>query len=104
MNTSLTKEFTKEESKRGLDSISDFKSLGGDGMPALSYKKNVRIFVVRMRSGKSKLFLWWGDASKMETEVALIPKVTKPKKLNDLRPINLCNVIYKVASKVLQTA
>jgi hypothetical protein len=56
MNTSLTKKFTKEESKRGLDSISDFKSLGGDGMPALSYKKNVRIFVVRMRSGKSKLF------------------------------------------------
>lgn len=36
-----------------------------------------------------------------ETHVRLIPKVQGPKRVTDYRPIALCNVIYKVFSKVI---
>jgi hypothetical protein len=71
-------------------------------MPALFYKKFWEI------TGKDvvkevKTLLNGGEMPEgwNETVVVLIPKVTNPEKLKDLRPISLCIVIYKIASKVL---
>lgn len=36
-----------------------------------------------------------------ETHIMLIPKILSPKKVVDYRPVALCNVVYKVISKLL---
>lgn len=36
-----------------------------------------------------------------DTFLALVPKMSNPTAMNQIRPINLCNILYKVISKVL---
>ena len=36
-----------------------------------------------------------------ETIICLVPKTKNPQKITEYRPINLCNVLYKIISKVL---
>ena len=102
VNDTLLQEFTKEEVKMALDSIGDLKAPGPDGMPAIFYKHywdligdQVTQEVLQVLNGED-IPNGWND-----TNVALIPKVKNPEQMKDLRPISLCNVIYKLISKVL---
>jgi hypothetical protein len=84
------------------DSISDLKAPVPDGLPSVFYKnfwdvvsEKLTREVLHMLNG-GQIPEGWN-----ETTIALIPKVEKPEKVTNLCPINLCNVVYKVVSKVL---
>jgi hypothetical protein len=102
MNAFLLREFLEEEVKNALDSIGDLKAPGPDGMPSVFYK-NIWDIVERKLIAEvlhvlrgNKLPDGWND-----TIISLIPKTDHPEHVSDLCPISLCNVTYKVVSKVL---
>lgn len=102
MNAFLMADFTADEVKKALDSIGDLKAPGADGMPAIFYRKYWQLVgdsvvqeVLHVLQGGS-IPEGWND-----TLVVLIPKVKNPERLKDLRPISLCNIVYKLVSTVI---
>jgi hypothetical protein len=102
MNAELTKEFKEEEIWEALQSIGDLKAPGPDGVPSIFYKHfwqlvgdKVKREVLAVLNGNQMPQRW------NETIIVLIPKVKSPERINDLRPISLCNVLYKLIAKVL---
>lgn len=101
-NDILLQEFTAEEVRKVLDGIADLKAPGPDGMPAVFYRRfwstvgdQVVDEVLQVLRGNPIPKEW------NETTIVLIPKVHKPEQMKDLRLISLCNVLYKLVTKVL---
>ena len=102
MNKSLLESFRAEEIRCAINQMHPTKSPGPDGMSTLFYQKYwdvVGPFV-------TKSVLQILNSSSLpcvlnETYICLIPKVQCPQKVTEFRPISLCNVIYKIVSKVL---
>ena len=71
-------------------------------MPSVFYKKFWTLVGDRVKAevldflNSGEMPQGWND-----TVIVLIPKVRVLEKINDLRPISLCNVLYKIISKVL---
>jgi hypothetical protein len=102
MNDKLLAPFTPEEVKKAAFSIGDFKAPGPDGLHAVFYKKFCNICgeeitrEVLQALNSGQILEGWND-----TTVVLIPKVDDPELVTQFRPISLCNVIYKIISKLL---
>jgi hypothetical protein len=102
MNEKLLAPFTPEDVKKAAFSIGDFKAPGPDGLHAVFYKKFWNICgeditqEVLLALNSSTIPEGWND-----TMVVLIPKVDEPELVTQFRPISLCNVIYKIISKML---
>jgi hypothetical protein len=104
MNEKLISPFTAEDVKKAGFSIGDLKAPGLDGLHALFYKKfwhlvgNEIIVAVLKAINERAIPNGWN-----ETVIVLIPKVDNPLEVLQFRPISLCNVVYKIISKLLAT-
>ena len=78
------------------------KASGPDGMSAIIYQNywdiigdDVIKIVLNILNFNAPI------AELNKTNIALIPKINNPTKISEFRPISLCNVSYKIVSKVL---
>ena len=101
MNQSLIKQFSRDEVEATLKQMHSSKSPSPDGMPALFYQKYWDVMgsdVVSMVLNALNSNISMADINK--NYITLIPKINNPAKMIDFRLISLCNVIYKLISKV----
>lgn len=102
MSRSLETNFSVDEIKKAVFSMPADKSPGLDGMNAMFYQKHWNIVgPLVSRAVMDCLEEKEGLNLINSTLITLIPKVKEPKSVGDYRPISLCNVVYKVISKVL---
>ena len=105
MNNELLKEFKAEEVWRALKQMHPTKSPGPNGMSPIFYQKHWEIVgpsilnCVLQALNTGIMLRGIND-----TYICLIPKTKPPpppQMITKYCPINLCNVIYKIISKVL---
>ena len=102
MNQVLVKEFLEVEVKNAIKKMYPLKSPGPDGMPPLFYQH----FWPKIGGVVTSIVLAFLNSGIIppnfnHTHIVLIPKCKEPKKVTDYRPISLCNVVYKIASKAI---
>ncbi|XP_024156414.1 uncharacterized protein LOC112164456 [Rosa chinensis] len=102
MNIQLCAPYTRDEVSSALFQMYPTKSPGPDGMPPLffqHYWEHIGDDVFEAVQS----FLQTGQLLKQInfTHICLISKVDNPEHMSDLRPIALCNVIYKICSKAI---
>jgi hypothetical protein len=102
MNHQLVAPVSMEEIQLALYQMDPLKAPGPDGFPACFFQQNWEILHKEVFDAIKFFFdTCQLDVSINYTVIALIPKTKNPKSVLDFRPISLCNVVYKVLSKVL---
>lgn len=101
-NLMLTRPFSSEEFRDTIASMHADKALGPDGFNPGFYKKFWGIIGEDVAASCiSWLINETFPTDLFATNVILIPKCDSPTSMKDLRPILICNVIYKILAKVL---
>ena len=103
MNIQLLEEFSENEVHVALNQMAPLKAPGTDGMPPIFYQhywdlvgKDITQSVVSFLNSTSL------SKHINHTFITLIPKVKNPELVSECCPISLCNVLYKIFSKVLE--
>ncbi|KAK2370479.1 hypothetical protein QL285_083528 [Trifolium repens] len=101
-NASLEATITKEEVRVALFQMHPDKSPGPDGFNPAFYQHFWEICGDDVFTAvKDWLGRGYFPSTLNETNICLIPKIDSPISMKDFRPISLCNVLYKVVSKLL---
>ena len=102
MQQMLSSEYTVDEIKIVVFQMGPTKAPGPDGMNALCYQNFWHVVGNSVIATVMDYLNMGFMAPKINhTNIVLIPKVKLHEKMFDFLPISLCNVIYKVISKVL---
>ena len=102
MRVELSRPYTVEEVKAALFQMGPTKAPGPDGMNALFYQKFWHIVGNDVSSAMLEFLNFGIMIPEINyTHLVLIPKIKSPEKMTNFRLISLCNVIYKIISKVL---
>lgn len=102
MNEFLVAPYTREDVRKALFQIGDMKAPGPDELHAIFFKRFWHIVGEELTDevldaiNKRKIPAGWNS-----TNIVLIPKVDIPEVIRQYRPISLCNVIYKIISKMI---
>ena len=102
MNSSLIINFSKEEGEIALKQMAPLKAPGPDGMPPIFFQH----YWESIGNDVGKAVVSCLNSTSIETGLnhtflTLIPKVKSLEFVIEFRPIALCNILYKLVSKVL---
>ena len=82
--------------------MNSFKAPGADGFQAFFFKEYWEVVGTEVWELVKKAFAGFDlDSALFDTLVVLIPKVDNPSRMKEFCPISLCNVIYKIITKVV---
>ncbi|XP_057760081.1 uncharacterized protein LOC130980412 [Arachis stenosperma] len=99
---SFGRNISADEIKDSLFSIGALKAPGKDGMQAIFYQNKWDLIGTDLCQLVQKIFQNPQEVKDInETLITLIPKVEPVMNLKQMRPISLCNVSYKVITKIL---
>lgn len=102
MNLSLNMPFSSVEVNQALSQMSPLKSPGPDGFPAVFFHRYWDILGADVSSCVLNFLNHMHLPRLLNfTFIVRIPKVTSPKRITEFRPISLCNVVYKIGSKMV---
>lgn len=102
MNDSLLAPVTDSEIKRAVDGLGALKAPGPDGYNGMFFQKHWDIVKGEVCAAVKSFFLngYLPDIVN-EMTVALVPKISLPESIHQLRPISCCNFLPKIISKIL---
>lgn len=98
----LLAHFSSDEVISTLSQMAPLKSPGPDGLPAVFFQKYWHVLGADIITCVLDFInLHRLPLALNYTFIVLIPKIPKPNRIMEFRPISLCNVIYKIGSKTI---